>query len=106
MQGAAGGILTFAGSRVAKFPISLSLLLFPDHLRTQLLPAWAALVSTDVQEVQECSPTVLGQTQKHVLFAESIALKSDLVQHKAQGRDNKEKRDFLPFLQERWKGYL
>lgn len=56
-QGAAVSIVTFAGSKAGKFPVSLSLPLLPAHLRTQLLPAQAG--STDVQNLQERSPTVL-----------------------------------------------
>lgn len=67
-QGAAVGIVTFAGSKVVKFLISLSLPLFPAHLHKQLLPAWAALVATSVQKRQERSPAVLGQTQKRAIY--------------------------------------
>lgn len=72
MQGAAVRTMVFAGSKVAVFPILLSLPLFPAHLHTQLLPAQAALVSTNVQKFEERSPTVLWpvlhQPLEHVLF--------------------------------------
>lgn len=59
IQGAAVRTMTFAGCKVAVFPILLPLPLFPAHLHTQLLPAQAALVSTSVQKFEERSPTVL-----------------------------------------------
>jgi len=100
--------MTFAGSKVGRLPISLSLPLFPAHLHTQLLPAWVALVSTNVQKLQECSPTVLwpglGQTQKHVLFTKDCA-KYSLAQQRAEVWDNKGYREsFLAFSMSYRKG--
>lgn len=101
--------MTFTGSKVGKFPVSLSLPLFPAHLHTQLLPPWAALVSTDIQKLHEHSCMVLwpvlGQTQKHMPFTKDCS-KYSLVQQRAEVQDNKGNRERFPWMAGKVEGYL